>query len=260
VTPETWIVFDAPSSIVANVQLRVPDEIEHPVTAGSIDHATPGGNGSLSVTLLAVPGPLFVTTIVNAAVSPALIVPWSAVLVTEMLGCTTAMALGWMLRSWFLFELLSSCWVRMCHGAPLIVAAPLAAPPLDSFQYADCAMCAPHRKKAQSLVVVNVNVMSPLPDACAGAVMLLTVPPYIVRFRLTPAKAIAPLTVSPGLTAGVKESPGNAWMSAEPRLLGHCEDAPPELGSAHLFGLWVTVQVARKSYGSRPPCRKTELR
>ena len=134
VTPETWMVFDVPSSRVANVQVRVPDEIEHPVTAGSIDHATPAGKGSFSVTLLAVPGPLFVTTIVNAAVSPALIVPWSAVLVTEMLGCTTAMALGWMLRSWFLFALPSSCCVRMCHGAPLIVAAPLAAPPLDSFQ------------------------------------------------------------------------------------------------------------------------------
>src|SRR5438093_9529134 len=128
------MVFDAPSSKVANVQLRVPDEIEHPVTGGLIDHATPAGSGSLSVTLLAVPGPLFVTTIVKAAVSPALIVAWSAVLVTEMFGCTTAMALGWMLRSWFLLELSSSCCVRMCHGAPLIVAAPLAAPPLDSFQ------------------------------------------------------------------------------------------------------------------------------
>ena len=143
VTPEMWIVFDAPSSRVANVQLRVPDVIEHPVTAGSIAHATPAGNGSFTVTLLAVPGPLFVTTIVNAAVSPALIVPWSAVFVTEMLGCTTAMALGWMLRSWFLFPLPSRLWVRMCHGAPLIVAAPLAAPPFDSFQYADCAMWAP---------------------------------------------------------------------------------------------------------------------
>src|SRR2546427_134964 len=61
VTPETWIVFDTPSSSVANVQLRVPDEIEHPVTAGSIDQATPAGNGALSVTLVAVPGRLFVT-------------------------------------------------------------------------------------------------------------------------------------------------------------------------------------------------------
>src|SRR5438132_1701556 len=37
VTPEMWIVFDAPSSSVANVQLRAPDEIEQPVTAWSID-------------------------------------------------------------------------------------------------------------------------------------------------------------------------------------------------------------------------------
>ncbi len=75
VAPETWIVSYAPASRVANVQLRVPDEMEHPVTAGLIDHATPAGSGSLSVTLLATPGPSFVTTIVNAAVSPALIVP-----------------------------------------------------------------------------------------------------------------------------------------------------------------------------------------
>ena len=108
-------------------------------------------------------------------------------------------------------------------------------------------MCAPQRKNAQSLVVVKVTTMSPLPDACAGTVMPSTVPPYIVRFRLTPAKAIAPLTESPGLTAGVKGSPGNAWTSAAPRLLGHCDDAPPELGSAHLFGFSVTFQVARKS-------------
>ena len=115
----------------------------------------------------------------------------------------------------------------------------------------------PQRKNAQSLVVVNVTVMSPLPEACAGAVMLLTVPPYIVRFRLTPEKAIAPLTERPGLTAGVKESPGNAWRSAAPRLLGHCDDAPPALGSAHLFGFSVTFQVARKSYASLPPVKKS---
>src|SRR5512133_3338319 len=48
VTPETWIVFDAPSSRVANVQLRVPDVIEHPVTGGLITHATPAGSGSFT--------------------------------------------------------------------------------------------------------------------------------------------------------------------------------------------------------------------
>ena len=34
-------------------------------------------------------------------------------------------ALGWMLRSWFLFPLPSRFCVRMCHGAPDTVAAPL---------------------------------------------------------------------------------------------------------------------------------------
>src|SRR5439155_17101815 len=108
-------------------------------------------------------------------------------------------------------------------------------------------MWAPQRKNAQSLVVVNETTMSPLPEAWAGTVMPVTVPPYIVRFRLTPANAIAPFTVSPGLTAGEKESPVKACVSAAPRLFGHCEDAPPALGSAHLFGFSVTFQVARKS-------------
>src|SRR5436190_11522130 len=118
-------------------------------------------------------------------------------------------------------------------------------------------MCAPHRKKAQSLVVVKVTFMSPLPEACVGAVMPSTVPPYIVRFLLTPAKAIAPFTVSPGETAGEKESPGNGCVSAEPRLLGQCDEAPPALGSAHLLGFSVTFQVARKSYASLPPVKKS---
>jgi hypothetical protein len=118
-------------------------------------------------------------------------------------------------------------------------------------------MCAPQRKNAQSLDVVNVTTMSPLPEACAGTVMLLTVPPYIVRFRLTPEKAIAPFTDRPGLTAGTKGSAGNALISAEPRPFGHCDDAPPALGSAHLFGFSVTFQVARKSYASLPPVKKS---
>src|SRR5436190_1745739 len=49
VTPETWIVFDAPSSRVANVQLRVPDVIEHPVPAGLIGQAITAGRGPLTV-------------------------------------------------------------------------------------------------------------------------------------------------------------------------------------------------------------------
>src|SRR5436190_24382191 len=105
-------------------------------------------------------------------------------------------------------------------------------------------MCAPHRKKAQSLVVVNVRSMSVFPDAWAGAPMLSIVPPYIVGLRPTPAKAIAPLTVRPGLTAGEKPSAGNACVSAAPRLFGQCDDAPPEFGSAHLFGFSLMFQVA----------------
>ena len=75
--------------------------------------------------------------------------------------------------------------------------------------------------------------------------------------KATPEKAIAPLTERPGLTAGTKGSPGNAWVSAAPRLLGQCDDAPPALGSAHLLGFSVTFQVARKSYASLPPVKKS---
>ena len=132
VAPVTCTVRVAPSARSPKLQVRTPAVIEH--AAESSLQTTPLGSVSERVTPLAVPGPSLVTTIVNAAVSPALIVPWSAVLVTEMLGCTTTMALGWMLRSWFLFPEPSRLCVRMCQGAPLIVAAPLALPPLDSFQ------------------------------------------------------------------------------------------------------------------------------
>jgi hypothetical protein len=50
----------------------------------------PAGSGSLSVTLRATPGPRFETTIVNAAVSPALIVPESAVFTTLTSGHATS--------------------------------------------------------------------------------------------------------------------------------------------------------------------------
>ena len=58
-------------------------------------------------------------------------------------------------------------------------------------------------------------------------------------------------------SAGTKGSAGNVLISAEPRLFGQCDDAPPALGSAHLFGFSVTFQVARKSYASLPPVRKS---
>ena len=138
VTPKTCTEALAPSARVKPwpPHVRTPALIPHvhpPLTWLKLQ-LTAEGSVSVSDTSFATPGPSLVAVIVNPAVSPALIVFASATFVTEMLGWTTAMALGWMLRSWFLFELLSSCWVRMCHGAPLIVAAPFAAPPLDSFQ------------------------------------------------------------------------------------------------------------------------------
>src|SRR5436190_99076 len=114
----------------------------------------------------------------------------------ETFGAAVTIALGWMLRSWFLFELLSSCCVRMCHGAPEIIAAPLGSLAVV-FQYADCARWPPHAKSAALPDVVNVTTTSPvlLPPTgplCVGPAMLSIVPPYIVRSRPTPLKACAP--------------------------------------------------------------------
>jgi hypothetical protein len=45
----------------------VPPLMEHPAVLGDILHDKPAGNGSLSVTAVAVPGPLLVTTILKPA-------------------------------------------------------------------------------------------------------------------------------------------------------------------------------------------------
>src|SRR5207237_673702 len=62
--------------------------IAQPVTAGVSAHVTPppSGSVSVSVTLLATPVPVLVTTIVKVAVSPALIICPSGVLTTVRLG------------------------------------------------------------------------------------------------------------------------------------------------------------------------------
>src|SRR5436190_15676289 len=113
-----WIVFAfwAPGAMVAKVQSRVLLAIEQPATAGSIVHATPAGSGSWSVTVLAVPGPALLTTIVNAAVWPALIVPWSAVLTTVTSGQLTTMSASSELLSRasfgsFVAETVTSLWM-----------------------------------------------------------------------------------------------------------------------------------------------------
>ncbi len=54
-------------------------------------------------------------------------------------GSSPTMALGWMLRSWFLLPAPSSCSVRICHGAPETWPAPSAGPPRALSQYADWA-------------------------------------------------------------------------------------------------------------------------
>src|SRR3990172_6062938 len=92
VTPVTWIVRIAPDARSPKEQLSTPLAIEQ--SAESSCHATPAGKVSVRVTFLATPGPLLVTTIVNFAVSPALIVPLSAVLTTTRSGQFTVIVTG----------------------------------------------------------------------------------------------------------------------------------------------------------------------
>src|SRR3954464_2341391 len=110
-------------------------------------------------------------------------------------------------------------------------------------------MCAPHANSAADPFVVNVTVMSALlllfvgPE-WLGTVRLSIVPPYIVRLRLTPAKASAPATVLPGLVGG----PGGKGSLLNGGVfggggLGHREEtAPPP--APHRFGLSVSFHVA----------------
>src|SRR2546421_2882242 len=87
VGPVTWTVRDASGARSPKEQLRTPEAIEQ--SALSSLQLMPAGSGSLTVTLWARPAPMLETTIVKAAVSPALIVPASAVLTILMSGQST---------------------------------------------------------------------------------------------------------------------------------------------------------------------------
>ena len=79
------------------MQLSVLLLMEQPETAGLIDHTmpVPVGSASVSVTLVAVPGPALLTVIVKPIAVPALTVAASAVLVMERLGhCTVVCAVA----------------------------------------------------------------------------------------------------------------------------------------------------------------------
>ena len=80
-----------------NVWLPTAPVIEQPATAGLIDQFTPlpAGSGSLTVTFVAVPAPVFETTIVKPIASPALTDAASAVFVICKPGhCTDVVALA----------------------------------------------------------------------------------------------------------------------------------------------------------------------
>src|SRR5207302_667145 len=92
-------VFAAPPIMSPKLQFSVcgfEPVIAQPVTAGVNAQVTPPpmGSMSVSVTLLAVPVPALVSTIVNVAVSPALIVCPSGVLSIVRFGAWQVMLPG----------------------------------------------------------------------------------------------------------------------------------------------------------------------
>src|SRR5688572_6019447 len=106
-------------------------------------------------------------------------------------GRSPTIALGWMLRSWFLLPAPSSLSVRMCHGAPETIAAPSGAPPFALSQYADWARCPPHASRTAAPVDLNLTrksaVLLPLTDpAWVGPWILVIVPPQMVSRRGEP--------------------------------------------------------------------------
>ena len=103
-------------------------------------------------------------------------------------GSSPTIALGWMLRSWFLFPEASSCRVRMCHGAPDTWAAPSGGPPIALSQYADWARCPPQARRTAGPVVLNWTRKSPvlLPSGepeWIGPAIESIVPPQMVNLR-----------------------------------------------------------------------------
>src|SRR4051812_49827420 len=126
-------------------------------------------------------------------------------------------------------------------------------------------MCAPHANSAADPFVVNVTVMSALlllfvgPE-WLGTVRLSIVPPYIVRLRLTPAKASAPATVLPGLVGepGANGSLLNVEVFAAGRL-GHSDETAPPPHPPQV-GLSLVFPVAGKAYAQWPPAREAEVR
>jgi hypothetical protein len=103
-------------------------------------------------------------------------------------GSSPTIALGWMLRSWFLLPEPSSWSVRMCHGAPDTIAAPSEAPPFERSQYADWARWPPHARSTAGRAALNVTTKSAelLPSgdlAWVGPLIEVIVPPQMVSRR-----------------------------------------------------------------------------
>lgn len=156
-------------------------------------------------------------------------------------------ALGWMLRSWFLAPPPSRPSVRMCHGAPETSPAPSRVPPAATSQYLDWARWPPQARSTADPVDVNETVTSALllpavEPECLGTETDWIVPPQIVSRRGMPEKTSATLTESPLVENG---SGGIAKLVGAGRL-GHIDEIPPP-PPAQMLGFDQAFQVVRKS-------------
>src|SRR5262245_21662264 len=120
-------------------------------------------------------------------------------------GSSPTMALGEMLRSWFLLPLPSSCSVRMCHGDPETSEAPSRGPPFFVSQYADWARWPPQARSTAGPVALNTTSTSAelLPSTgplCFGLEIETIVPPQIRSRRGAAEYASAPVTARPFAT------------------------------------------------------------
>src|SRR5689334_14897256 len=168
-------------------------------------------------------------------------------------GSSPTIALGWMLRSWFLLPAPSSWSVRICHGAPETSDAPSRAPPAAVSQYLDWARWPPHARRTADPVERKRTrisaVLLPLTfPACAGRLIDVIVPPQIVRRRGAPEYFSAPETDRP---FALNVSDGMAALDEAGRL-GHIDEIAPPLGVHALPAAFVTFHVARKSYALCP--------
>src|SRR6266480_2002650 len=197
VAPVTCTVRVAPSVRSPKLQLRTPAVIEH--AAESSLQTTPIGSVSVRVTPLAVPGPSLVTTIVNAAVSPASIVPWSAVLRTVTFGQLTVIVA---------VEALS--WVRACDSFEAATTAVFVRTPQSAASVAPVTCTV---RVAPAVRSPKLQLRTPAVIEHAAESSLQTTPIGSASVRLTPLAVPGPSLVTTIVNAAVSPASIVPWSA-----------------------------------------------